>query len=172
MSREKNNCTVRAMWAIFQDVWAFAGVCGRKFLERWGCVGLVACLTLTVLAGGCASQKLKCIKNLEDFEQHVIYSDQPVLLEFYKGGCPTCITLEPSLARLAEEFQGRVAFVRFELMTPIFVVRYPELKDQYDVSYFPTVILFVDGQEKKRWILNYDIDSYREALNEVAAPEG
>jgi len=125
----------------------------------------LAFLAALVAAGGC-SKNLRHIQNQEEFDEYVLLAEKPVLVEFYKGGCPTCLTLEPSLDKLADEYRGKVEFVRFELMTPIFVVTSQEMKETYEVSVFPTVLLFVDGNVRARWVMNYDLDTYRPILDQ------
>jgi thioredoxin 1 len=119
-----------------------------------------------VITVGC-SHNVRPIQSLEAFDEQVLLAEKPVLVEFYKGGCPTCLALEPRLDMLADEYKGRIEFVRFELMTPVFVLTSEELQDRYTISYFPTVILFYKGEEKERWIMDYDLNSYRPALNRV-----
>jgi thiol-disulfide isomerase/thioredoxin len=145
------------------------GVAGRVEIRAGiGMVALVACVALVLTAGGCATNQMKSISDRADFQQKVLRSDKPVLVDFYKGGgCPTCVLLNPTLTQLADEYKGRVQFTSFEAMTPFFQVTSQTLKDRYDIQYFPTVVLFVNGREKQRWILDYNIDNYRNALDQV-----
>jgi thiol-disulfide isomerase/thioredoxin len=92
------------------------------------------------------------------------------MVDFYKGACPTCVVLDPLMNQLAQEYRGRVVFARIELMKPYFAVTSEELKKRYDISLFPTEVLFVHGEEKHRWSLDYSLDKYRKALDEVAGP--
>jgi len=146
--------------------------------QVWSLTGraLVGCLTLvvflTLLTGCCTPQRLRNIKDTDDFMQHVVMSEKPVLVEFYKGGCPTCVILNPLLETLAREYDCRIEFARFELVTPVFTVTSPEIMELYHVNFFPTIILFTNGQEQKRWTLEYDINSYRRKLNEIADANG
>jgi thioredoxin 1 len=142
----------------------------RRLSQRTVVAVLSAGVFLFLMLNGCAGPKLVQIKDQPDFEQQVLQAKGAILVEFYKGGCPTCVALEPNLAKLAEEYKGRVTFARFELMTGYFAVKAPDLKDRYDISYFPTVLLFVDGQEKNRWVLTYNMDKYREVLNKTVGP--
>jgi len=68
---------------------------------------------------------------------------------------------------LAEEYHDRVLFASFEPMKPYFVVTAKEIRQRYYIAYYPTVILFVGGQGRKRWALNYRLVSYRNALDKV-----
>jgi thiol-disulfide isomerase/thioredoxin len=131
---------------------------------------VLAGLLLAFAAAGCASKNLKPLDNSSEFQKQVLEADRPVLVNFYKGGgCPTCLLVTPILNQLAEEYQGRVAFATFEIMTPLFQVRSQTLRDTYGIAFFPTTVLFVNGQERDRWIINYDINSYRKGLNAALA---
>ncbi|MBE3098074.1 MAG: hypothetical protein IMZ44_13230 [Planctomycetes bacterium] len=132
--------------------------------------GVISCAFHGLLTGGRAGAKLMRIKDEADFDRRVLQADRPVLVVFYKGGCPTCLLLHPALGQLAGEYQGRVIFARFEIMKPYFVVTSREVKKRYHVAFYPTVILFVNGQEKDRWVLGYNLAAYRKALDEVAGP--
>lgn len=47
-----------------------------------------------------------------DFDNEVIKSDQPVLVDFFATWCPPCQRLLPILEQLAAEYEGRVKFVK------------------------------------------------------------
>lgn len=96
-----------------------------------------------------------------------LWNRKPVLMYFYKGGCPSCYPTDPLVAALAREYAGRVAVYKFMLMTPVLAVTSPALKSRYEVASFPTVILFVDGLETWRLLANYNIHAYRKAINEA-----
>ena len=117
---------------------------------------------VVLLTAGCSSHST-LIKNQDEFNR-LLVSQQPVLVEFYKAGCPACATLEPGLDKLAKEYAGRVVFARFE--------RSPskDIRDTYHIHRFPTVILFVNGQERNRWVYHLNLDDYRKALDGVAVP--
>lgn len=143
-----------------------ANVIGRGVFG-WAHVAPLLMLMCTV---GCAGEKLKSIKGMEQFQREVLESPQPVLLAFYKGGCATCVPLDPVLEKLDEEYKGRAVVAKCMLMTLFFYNTCPELRERYDISFYPTVLLFVDGEEKKRWIIHYNIDNYRKQLDHWLAP--
>lgn len=126
--------------------------------------GLAAAAALS--AGGCAGDKVTALKTQQDFEA-AIQASRPVLVDFYKAGCITCIRMDGTMDKLAEEYRDRATVAKFELMKLYFAATAPELQKRYDISFYPTVILFDGGKEVRRWILNYDIEPYREALNEL-----
>lgn len=137
-------------------------------MNRWPAAGarLLACAVLALAAGGCGTENVRQLADTADFHQ-AIQSPQPVMVDFYKGGCPTCVALDGTINQLAAEYRGRAVVARFELMKPYFAITSEEIKTKYDIGMYPTVILFVNGQEKARWALDYNVDHYRKALNEV-----
>ncbi len=139
------------------------------FGVRHGSV-LVACIVLSILAGGCAGHKVTRIADEDKFQEMVIRSDKPVLVDFYKGGCATCVPLDSIMDKLVDEYEDRAVVAKFETMTAFFGVPSRQIKHRHDIVFFPTAILFVNGQEKKRWIIRYSIDSYRKALDKYVVP--
>ncbi len=133
---------------------------------------VMACGAALGLAAGCGGgggARAVHIRDANHFQQQVLEADKPVLVDFYKGGCPTCVALEPTFKKLSKEYEDRVVFASFELMKPYFAVTSAPVKEQYDIRFYPTVVLFVDGQEQERWALHYDIDDYRRSLDQALA---
>jgi len=129
---------------------------------------LLAVAVMALAAGGCGASKFQHInETAADFRTRVIQADEPVLVEFFKGGCATCWLLEPTLDQLAEEYGGRMKFVSFEMMRGYFAISCPELQKRHRIAYYPTIILFLKGEEKQRWVIEYGIERYRQVLNEI-----
>lgn len=129
---------------------------------------------LAFVVGGCTGPKYRDI-TAADFDQQVLRSERPVLVAFYKESCPTCGMSESTLNQLKEEYGDRVTFVRFLAMTAAFQKPAPAISQRYELEMFPTVLLFIDGQERYRWSMNYDIEDYRKGLDSLvprSAPPG
>lgn len=131
---------------------------------------VAVCAALTMLVGGCAGGKVTRIANADAFQEIVLRSDKPVLVDFYKGGCATCIPLDSVMDKLVDEYRGRAVVAKFQTMTAFFGIPSREIKHRHDIVFFPTVILFVNGQEKKRWVMRYSIDNYRKELDKYVQP--
>jgi len=147
---------------------------GRRLLDCRGTLratlALMAWALLVPVAGGCGPSKFKTVTNETEFEEYVLKADKPVLVAFFKGGCATCLFLDPCLDQLAEDYDGRVKFAKFELMRFWFEVTCPAIQKRYRIGLFPTVVLFAEGKEKKRWIIDYSRDAYRKVLDEIVGP--
>ncbi len=140
----------------------------QHVLRAW--FGLITVAVTAVAAGGCGGGLVTDIRNEEEFQERVIEAKQPVLMDFYKGGCPTCVAIEPTMEHLAEDFGDRVFFAKFEVITAWFGITNEYMKKEYRVAYYPTVVLFVDGQEKKRFVLVLNEDQCRKILEELVGP--
>jgi thioredoxin 1 len=125
---------------------------------------------LITLAGGCATEELSLIKNEVEFQKLVLESKQPVIVEFSKDECPTCVALEPELVKVSKEYVGRAKFYKFMLLNRFFQPYSPLISDTYKLQLVPTAVLFIDGQEKQRWFMDYLGDTYRKALTELVGP--
>ena len=76
----------------------------------------------------------------ENFENEVLRSEKPVLLDFWADCCGPCRMLAPVIAEIAEEYAGTVKVGKVNVDEEI------ELAMQYRVSSIPTVLLFRNGK--------------------------
>ena len=137
---------------------------GRRVPQR---AALVACAIGIFAAAGCGSSRLAIIRDEATFNEQVLKADRPVVVEFSKGGCLWCLFVDSSMDPLVGEYQGRVRFARFELVDVWGKIASETLWKRYRIGLYPTVLLFVNGKEKKRWVINYSGDAYRKVLEEV-----
>jgi thioredoxin 1 len=77
-----------------------------------------------------------------EFEQQVLASAVPVMVDFWAPWCKPCDAIEPHLRGLADEWDGRVRLVRVN------VDEESALSARYGVLSLPTVILFADGEPR------------------------
>lgn len=78
----------------------------------------------------------------ENFEQEVLKSDIPVLVDFWATWCGPCRMLAPTIAELAEELNGKVKVGKVD------VDEQPGLAAKFGVSSIPTLIVFDGGKAK------------------------
>jgi thioredoxin 1 len=76
----------------------------------------------------------------QTFEQEVINSDTPVLVDFWAEWCGPCHAVAPVLARIAEERAGSLKLVKVNIDIE------QELSQRYGVASIPTMILFKEGE--------------------------
>lgn len=132
-------------------------------------VVLGACVVVAMATIGCANKKVISINSTAEFNEKVLKSDKPVFVHFYKFGCALCAMLAPIENDLADEYDGRVVFANYQLMNFVFIVRNKELREKYDVSVYPTAVLIVNGEVKKKWVAHYNKRDFRKAIDDVLA---
>ena len=134
-------------------------------------VALAGLALPALLAVGCdEGGKAIVLKDKAEFDAIALHANKPALVMFFKGGCASCAALEPTFDKLAGEYEGRAVVAKLMILTFVFGITEPELHDRYHVSFVPYVVLLADGQEKKHWIMEYNADLYRKALDEVVGP--
>ena len=75
----------------------------------------------------------------ENFEEEVLKSDKPVLVDFWATWCGPCKMLGPVIAEIAEENDSiKVGKVNVD--------EEMELAKQFNIMSIPTVIVFKDGK--------------------------
>lgn len=77
----------------------------------------------------------------ENFEQEVLNSDMPVLVDFYADWCGPCKMLAPVIEEIATEYEGQVKIGKLN------VDEEQNTSKKYKVMSIPTLIFFKDGEE-------------------------
>ena len=80
----------------------------------------------------------------ENFEQEVLKSDIPVLVDFWATWCGPCQMIAPTIEMLAQEYEGKVKVGKID------VDEEQEIAIKYGVASIPTLVLFENGQEVNR----------------------
>ena len=75
-----------------------------------------------------------------DFDQQVLQSDIPALVDFWAAWCGPCRTVGPIVEELAEEYKGKVKVAKLD------VDNNKQVASKYGVRGIPTLMLFKDGQ--------------------------
>lgn len=82
--------------------------------------------------------------NKENFQQEVLNSKQPVVVDAYATWCPPCKMLAPIFRELSGEMKGYVKFAKFNTDDNL------ELTKDLEIQAMPTLIFYKDGKEVAR----------------------
>lgn len=75
-----------------------------------------------------------------DFDQQVLQSDTPVIVDFWAEWCGPCHAVSPILDKIASEHEGELKLVKVNIDEE------QELAMRYGVQSIPTMILFKEGE--------------------------
>ena len=80
------------------------------------------------------------------FDEVINSSSGPVIVDFWAEWCGPCKMIAPILGEIADEHDGKVKIVKVN------VDENPQLARDFDVMSIPTLIVFKDGEPKRRMI--------------------
>lgn len=84
--------------------------------------------------------------NQDNFEEKVLQSDKPVLLDFYSDTCIPCKRMAGPLGDVEDEYEDKIHVYKVN-------VNYDgALAEQYHVMSAPTLVFLVNGEEKSRLV--------------------
>jgi len=84
------------------------------------------------------------IFNNQNFQEEVLESKLPVLVDFFSTWCPPCQMIAPIIEKLSQEMEGKIKIGKFNIEDSL------ELAQKYNIGSVPTLIFFKNGEEIKR----------------------
>ncbi len=78
--------------------------------------------------------------NLDNFEEEVLKSDIPVLVDLWAPWCGPCKAIGSTVSEIDEEYTSRLKVVKLN------IDQSPELATKYNIMSIPTLLIFKDGQ--------------------------
>lgn len=110
--------------------------------------------------------------NADSFDEDVLHSPVPVLVEFWASRCGPCRRIAPEMAAVAREMTGRARVFTLNVDEEL------EAAQRFGVLAIPATLLFVNGEERGRLVgavgaeaLIHLIQPYIAVMNSYSAPE-
>jgi len=104
---------------------------------------------------------VKEIKESE-FQNAVLQSNVPVLVDFFAPWCGPCRALAPALEEIAKDYEGRLAVLKVN------VDNAQQLATSYGIRAVPTLVLFKDGRKVETMVGVPSASALRAKLDSVA----
>jgi thioredoxin 1 len=97
----------------------------------------------------------------QNWEQEVIKSDKPVLVDFWAPWCGPCRQLIPIMEKLADRYAGRAKIGKLNIDDS------QEVSVKYGISGIPVVLVFKTGEEKEKLTMVQREEVYAQALDRL-----
>ena len=107
----------------------------------------------------------EAVKEFTDanFDEEVISSDVPVLVDFWAEWCMPCRMLTPTIEELASEYDGKVKIGKVDTDAN------RDTSVKYGISAIPTIFLFKNGEIIKKFVGMTQKPEFVAALDEATA---
>jgi len=96
-----------------------------------------------------------------NFNQEVVESTLPALVDFWGPMCGPCKAFEPLLEKLAQEYDGKVKFAKVNVDSS------PQTAVQYSVKALPTILLFKSGKVVDQYLGRASSDALEKFIHKV-----
>jgi len=97
----------------------------------------------------------------QNFEQEVLKSEKPVLVDFWAAWCGPCQIMGPIVEELAEELKDKVKIGKLN------VDENRETASKFSVMSIPTLIIFKGGKDVKQFVGVQAKESLKEELEKL-----
>lgn len=97
----------------------------------------------------------------DNFEEEVLKSDVPVLVDMFATWCGPCKMMAPVVAQLAEEYEGPVKVGKLDIDQNVDIVA------QYKIMSVPTFLVIKDGEVKAKLIGAVSKEELVEAIDQA-----
>ena len=98
----------------------------------------------------------------DNFEQEVLHSEAPVLVDFWAAWCQPCHAVAPTIADLANEYAGKVKVGKVDIDTSQGVA------SSLQIAAIPSILLFKDGQVVRKFVGVTPKEQFAAELDKVA----
>lgn len=97
----------------------------------------------------------------DNFEEEVLKSDVPVLVDMFATWCGPCKMMAPVVAQLVEEYEGTVKVGKLDIDQNVDIVA------QYKIMSVPTFLVIKDGEVKAKLIGAVSKEELVEAIDQA-----
>lgn len=106
-------------------------------------------------------EEIQAVSNDHQLTGGVLRAGKPVAVVFYADWCGDCRRFGPTFSELAGQYGKRIGFAKIDTHAA------PQLEAAWHIGPIPTVILFDNGVEVKRWEFDMEASSYHDVFDAI-----
>ncbi|MEK6674093.1 MAG: thioredoxin [Planctomycetota bacterium] len=99
----------------------------------------------------------------QNFEQQVLNSEEPVIVDFWAEWCAPCRMLGPVIDELAKDYSGKVKVGKLDIDANT------DVTVKYTVSSIPTVMIFHKGQVVQKFVGVRGKKDFQQAIDKIVS---
>jgi thioredoxin 1 len=101
--------------------------------------------------------------NESGFDEMVLKSDIPVLVDFWASWCGPCRMIAPILEKLQQDYEGKIKIVKVDIDAN------PSFSERFKIQSIPNLVFFKGGVEIDRIIGAASVAAFKEKIDKVIA---
>jgi len=101
------------------------------------------------------------IEGENDFQDVVLQSKSPVIVDFWAEWCAPCLAAAPVLEELSNEYDGKIGFAKVDVELNTLVA------SRYAIASIPTILIFKEGQPVRQMLGYKPKKEFRKVLDAV-----
>jgi thioredoxin len=118
---------------------------------------IISAAAIVIILGALAYGQMKDISD-QQFQQEVLSSRLPVVVEFWSPECPHCLNMAKKVSALSKELSGKVKVAKIN------VLESSQMARDYGVQVVPTFLLFKNGKVKGQAVGEMETNELKKEL--------
>lgn len=98
---------------------------------------------------------------LDNFEDEVVNSDLPIIIDFFADWCGPCQMMKPTFESVSKQYEGKLKFLKLDTQAE------SGLAARFGIQGIPAFVVINNGKEVGRIIGYMDEDSFKSKIDEV-----
>lgn len=98
---------------------------------------------------------------VENFEEEVVNSNLPIIIDFYADWCGPCQMMKPVFEAVSQEYSGKLKFLKLDTQSE------SGLASKFGIQGIPAFVIVNNGKEVGRLVGYMDEDGFKSKIDSV-----
>ncbi|XP_077297287.1 thioredoxin C-1 [Arctopsyche grandis] len=105
------------------------------------------------------------VQDVQDFEERVKKSSQPIVVDFFATWCNPCRLLTPRIESIVDEYKGKIKLAKVD------IDQNTDLALDYEVQSVPVLLVMRNGLVEQRLVGLQDLDKLRKFVGDAVSKD-